>query len=127
MSNEVMIENIVIPSSMVLLGIETANSRIIEQKRSVDGIPYINIYSNDGGRIFTLGSSQINKLQGIWFQKTLDELRELQKLGTPLTLYYYGDTFIILISDFSKIEPLFQNELRGPCKRYVGTIELIEV
>jgi len=117
---------VTISDNMVLLGVEQANSVTTEQIRAADGTPYVKLYDSPGGRALQLGTSQIGKIQGIWYQSVLDELRAVQDLKTPVVLNYNGEVFTVYITDFSSIEPLFQNEKRGPCKRYIGLIDLIE-
>ena len=113
---------------MYLDGLVKANPIAYQQDRTVDGIPVMTIFSNQGGRQLSLGTSQLQgATQGIWCKSVLDDLKAVQGLGNPVTLDYHGDTYNVLITGTSDINQLLQFEPDTPNKKYTGTIKLIEV
>jgi len=125
--SQVYLNSVEISDNMVLEGIEQADPLIVEQLRSIDGTPYLRTYNNDGGRKLSLGTSETNRVQGIWYKYVLDDIKEIQKTKLPATLTYYGKTYIVMVVSTENIKPMHAFEPPNDCKQFLGTIDLIEV
>lgn len=117
-----------INKNMFLDGNVNSKNISYQQKRAIDGNSNLTSKTLDGGRIFTLGSTSLNNAyQGIWLQKDIEELKALEKENNRLVFEYYGASYNVKIVDTTGFQQLFQWEESGPCKKYIGSIILIEV
>ncbi len=120
--------SVTINSDMYLEGVEKANGVVTQQERTIDGVSYLTVVSNPGGRLLTLGTSQLgNAIQGFWCQDIIDALKILEDSGDAQTLDYHGTTYTVVITGMSGINQFLQWEEVGPNKKYIGVIQLTEV
>lgn len=121
------INGVLISDNMYLEGIETSTYAVYDQKRSLSGEADITVFPVSGGRQFYLGTQNKNgAIQGMWCKSTIDQLNELRKLGTPLSLNYHGSIYSIYITSTEELTPLHQFEAEGPNKKFIGRIAVIE-
>lgn len=122
------INEIELNKHLYLGGIETAPNISFQQKRSIDGISELITKPLIGGRVLTLGTTNIEgKNQGIWCKEIIDEIKALELQNSVVSLNYYGTTYSVRIVDTTDFQQLYQWELPTPSKKFLGKIILIEV
>jgi hypothetical protein len=118
---------VTINDNMYLDGIEKAQLTQVEQLRTVDGNSIVRVKATPGGRTLTLGTqNRGGATQGIWFSQVIDQVKSLEALAQPVVLDYRGDTYNVLIVETDFV-PFLQYEPEGSCKKFTGSITLLEV
>lgn len=116
-----------IDDNMYLSPPENSPSNILEEIRTVDGNYYVRVTSLNKGSQLTLGTqNKSGSTQGIWYLRVIKSLKALEIAGNVVELNYRGDIYNVLIAGMD-MTPMYQYELESDCKRFVGTINLIEV
>lgn len=114
--------------NLTLAGIETARVISAEKKWSLDGYLHVNALALANGEELTLGTTdQDGKRQGVWCKSQIDLIKAAQALAAAVVLNYRETYYNVLIADTSELNVLYQSQLEGPNKKYVGRITLIKV
>lgn len=115
----------ILDDNMYLSGLQTAKHVIVQQSRNLDGESGLTVKRISGGRVLVLGTQESSSIQGIWKQVDIDKVETIEKLGNSVILNYKGDSYKVVVVQ-KNFTPFQINEPEGSCKRFTGTITMIE-
>lgn len=124
----IILGGVLINENMYLEGIEKATPYHIDTQRTVDGVSVSRAFPTTGGRKLTLGtSSEGGSVQGIWCQRVIDQVKQVQQQGNAVLLDYHGTQYTVFIVSTDSLTQMFKYEPVTPDKKYTGTLNLTEV
>lgn len=110
--------------NLILRGPENNAPIAYSVRDLLGGGAVIQVDQRTTGAALTLAAiDEETRRQGRFCQSQIDELRTVASLGQPVELLYHGTTYTVYILEFDVVES-DERELRGPNKKYYGSILL---